>query len=120
MRVLHYLTAAYLLCLECSWILGREDRLHCLKTNNHNDVQKLRLELIEQELLLRLNLDKAPENPDPELVKKYKESARDEYEAVSSAQKKQDDATKPCVDLDRRTSKLSVLFPQQVVPSPGM
>ena len=120
MRVLHYLTAAYLLCLECSWILGTEDRLHCLKTSNQHLVQKLRLNLIEQELLLRLNLDKAPENPDPETLKKYKEAARDEYEAVSSAQKIVDDTTKPCVELDRRTSKLSVLFPQQVVTSPGM
>lgn len=89
--------------------------LGCLKTSNTDEIRRMRLNIFKQELLLRLNLDKEPENPAPEVVQMYKDQLRTaEYKAVRASHQLQDKEIRPCVEVDKRISRLVVFFPNKV------
>ncbi len=126
---MHWIVAIIcLLLLQCRWICAvtveetdvdqssksESELLGCLKTPNTDDIRKMRLSIFKQELLLRLNLDKEPENPPPEVVQKYKKKFSQEYDAVRASHQLQDKEIKPCVEVDKRVSRLIVFFPDEV------
>ncbi len=123
---MHWIAATTcLLVLHCGWICAVEynadqadktesELVGCLKSSNTEEVRQMRLKIFKQELLLRLNLDKEPENPPPEVVKMYREKFSKEYNAVRASHQLQDKEIRPCVEVDKRISRLVVFFPDEV------
>lgn len=112
-----------MLVIRCGWICGQTPgqeidlEFECLRSSDPTIVQQLRLETVKQEILLRLNLDTEPVNPDPESLKMEEKRIIDEYNAVKKASEIHSQKKKPCIDLQPDSSVLIVLFPTDVQAS---
>ena len=88
--------------------------LQCLRSSDPSLEQRLRLEAVKHEILLRLGLNEPPPNPvqttpDPKTL--------EEYEAVRKVNELTDDS-EPCATLeDSYPEELEVFFPKSVMES---
>ncbi len=123
---MHWLLATSLLLLNFGWICGHEigsadykadsegELIGCLKSSNPEEIKKLRLNIFKKEILLRLGLDKEPENPSIEAAVQTNKGDSRDYDAIRAGHLLQDKEVKPCVEVDKRTSRLVVYFPEEV------
>lgn len=113
------LLIAILVLVICVHTRGQmaEFDLQCLRSSDPTLVQQLRLETVKQEILLRLNLNAEPVNPDPESLEKDKKLIEDEYNAVKKAAELNSANEKPCVEIETDLTDLLVVFPTSVTAS---
>ena len=86
----------------------------CSRTSDPDLSQKLRLEAIKHEILLRLGLDEAPPNPDPAQLGELPTDdpvVADDYRAAQEVQRAHNEQQKPCTKLDTHEKKLLAYFP---------
>lgn len=89
---------------------------YCSRTSDPNLSQKLRVEAIKHEILLRLGLDEAPPNPDPRSAELPTSDPTfvENYRAAKEVQKVHNQNRKPCTKLDTHEKKLLAFFPLSV------
>lgn len=89
--------------------------LHCSRTSDPNLSQKLRLEAIKHEVLLRLGFDEAPPNPDADAELPTDDPVfMENYRAAQEVQRVYNSHQKPCTKLDTHEKKLLAFFPSSV------
>ena len=87
----------------------------CSRTSDPKLSQKLRLEAIKHEILLRLGLDEPPPNPDPQGERPTDDPVfADNFRAAQEVQKAHNEQQKPCTKLDTHEKKLLAFFPTDV------
>lgn len=88
------------------------DESYCSRTSDPDLSQKLRVEAIKHEILLRLGLDEAPPNPDPNIeLPTADPTYMENYLAAQEVQKAHNANQRPCTKLDTHEKKLLAFFP---------
>lgn len=91
------------------------DESYCSRTSDPDLSQKLRLEAIKHEILLRLGLDEAPPNPDPNVELPTSDPMfMENYRAAQEVQKAHNANQKPCTKIDTKEKRLLAFFPTDV------
>ena len=87
----------------------------CSRTSDPDLSQKLRLEAIKHELLLRLGLDEAPPNPDPNSIPPADDPTFAEKNRTAHMVAQAHNANqKPCTKLNTHKKKLLAFFPSDI------
>ena len=88
---------------------------YCSRTSDPDLSQRLRLEAIKHEILLRLGLDEAPPNPDPSTeLPTADPTFMENYRAAQEVQKAHNANQRPCTELDTHKKRLLAFFPSSM------
>lgn len=130
------LAAAALVCLSIFWTAvvsqtlqpedsqtatpsDNEDQSYCSRTSDLSLSHRLRREAIKHEILLRLGLDEAPPNPDPNIELPTNDPVTlENYRTAQEVQKAYNSSRKPCTKLDTKERRLVAFFPSSVIGHP--
>ena len=92
---------------------------YCSRTSDLSLSHRLRIEAIKHEILLRLGLDEAPPNPDPNIELPTNDPVfLENFHAAQEIQEAYNSNQKTCTQLDTKERRLVAFFPSSVIGHP--